>query len=445
MLTMLYIDTERVKNHILLSAQHQYIEGDVQHWWHGDCFGVRTHITDDRLFLPLLTFEYIDFTGDSSILNSIQKYLVSSPLEERAESRLEVPQKSSLGESLLSHIKRAIDATLKYGERGLLLIGGGDWNDALNEIGMHNKGESVWLSMLALHVLRKFVKYLDFDRRQEYLAHIENLQLALDKCVKDGYFMRATTDYGEELGVKGNSRFAKDILCQSWSVIASVSSKSVQNTALQSVADLIDVEAKIIKLLWPAQSKETYYGYISSYPKGVRENGGQYTHASTWYVKAVAMNDAVIDVGGKKYTAHDFLEMLNPIAKNSTQKGAAIYKGEPYVLAGDVYSNQDNYGRMGWSWYSGSASILYDTIIRDFLGIIIQGKVMSFTRPKLRDWQRMKVTYRYKGSVYSIEYKEDCIELQGVKIKGDTAITLEEDAGKKSVKVLFASVRSTNE
>ena len=448
MLTMLYIDTERVKNHILLSAQHQYIEGDVQHWWHGDCFGVRTHITDDRLFLPLLTFEYIDFTGDSSILNSIQKYLVSSPLEERAESRLEVPQKSSLGESLLSHIKRAIDATLKYGERGLLLIGGGDWNDALNEIGMHNKGESVWLSMLALHVLRKFVKYLDFDRRQEYLAHIENLQLALDKCVKDGYFMRATTDYGEELGVKGNSRFAKDILCQSWSVIASVSSKSVQNTALQSVADLIDAEAKIIKLLWPAQSKETYYGYISSYPKGVRENGGQYTHASTWYVKAVAMNDAEIDVGGKKYTAHDLLDMLNPIAKNSTQKGAAIYKGEPYVLAGDVYSNQDNYGRMGWSWYSGSASILYDTIIRDFLGIIIQGKVMSFTRPKLRDWQGMKVTYRYKGSVYSIEFdedKEDCIELQGVKIKGDTAITLEEDAGKKSVKVLFASVRSTNE
>ncbi|MDE5756261.1 MAG: hypothetical protein K2I23_04155, partial [Clostridia bacterium] len=193
MLTMLYIDTERVKNHILLSAEHQYLEGDVQHWWHGDCFGVRTHITDDRLFLPLLTFEYIDFTGDSSILNSIQKYLISLPLEERAESRLEVPQKSQVGESLLSHIKRAIDATLHYGERGLLLIGGGDWNDALNEIGMQNKGESVWLSMLALHVLRKFVKYLDFDRRQEYLAHIENLQLALDKCFKDGYFMRATT------------------------------------------------------------------------------------------------------------------------------------------------------------------------------------------------------------------------------------------------------------
>ncbi|MDE7209228.1 MAG: hypothetical protein K2O31_05030, partial [Clostridia bacterium] len=316
MLTMLYIDTERVKNHIILSAEHQYLEGDVQHWWHGDCFGVRTHITDDRLFLPLLTFEYIDFTGDSAILNSIQKYLISLPLEERAESRLEVPQKSQVGESLLSHIKRAIDATLHYGERGLLLIGGGDWNDALNEIGMQNKGESVWLSMLMLHVLRKFVKYLDFDRRQEYLAHIENLQLALDKCFKDGYFMRATTDYGEELGVKSNLRFAKDILCQSWSVIASVSSKSMQCQALQSVSDLIDSQAGIIKLLSPAQTKDMYYGYISSYPRGVRENGGQYTHAAAWYVKAVAISDSVIDADKGKYTAHDLLNMINPIAKN---------------------------------------------------------------------------------------------------------------------------------
>ncbi|MDE6275752.1 MAG: hypothetical protein K2M75_04355 [Clostridia bacterium] len=448
MLTMLYIDTERVKNHILLSAEHQYLEGDVQHWWHGDCFGVRTHITDDRLFLPLLTFEYIDFTGDNLILTSIQKYLVSTPLEDMAESRLEVPQKSQVGESLLSHIKRAIDATLRYGERGLLLIGGGDWNDALNEIGMQNKGESVWLSMITLHVLRKFVKYLDFDRRQEYLAHIENLQLALDKCFKDGYFMRATTDYGEELGVKGNQRFTKDILCQSWSVIASVSSKGIQNQALQNVSDLIDCNAGIIKLLGPAQTKDSYYGYISAYPKGVRENGGQYTHASAWYVKAVAMADIKIDTDSGKYSAHDLLNMINPIAKNSTEEGANMYKGEPYVLAGDVYSNQDNYGRMGWSWYSGSASILYDTIVRDFIGITIQGKIMSFTRPKLDGWQGMSVTYKHKGTVYLIEFdegKEDCIELQGVKIKGDTAIAFEDNAGKKQVKVIFAVNRNLNE
>ncbi|MDE6371946.1 MAG: hypothetical protein K2L61_00210, partial [Clostridia bacterium] len=295
------------------------------------------------------------------------------------------------------------------------------------------------------HVLRKFVKYLDFDRRQEYLAHIENLQLALDKCFKDGYFMRATTDYGEELGVKSNLRFAKDILCQSWSVIASVSSKSMQNLALQNVSDLIDSQAGIIKLLSPAQTKDAYYGYISSYPKGVRENGGQYTHAAAWYVKAVALSDSAINTDAGKYTAHDLLNMINPIAKNSSKEGAQMYKGEPYVLAGDVYSNEDNYGRMGWSWYSGSASILYDTIVRDFIGINIQGKIMSFSRPKLDEWQGMSVTYRYKGTVYMIEFdegEEDCVELQGVKIKGDTAITLEENAGKRQIKVLFASNKS---
>lgn len=442
MLTMLYIDTERVKNHILLSAEHQYLEGDVQHWWHGDCFGVRTHIADDRLFLPFVTFEYIDFTGDSSILNNIQKYLISPPLEQREESRLESPQKSHIGESLLSHIKKAIDATLKYGERGLLLIGGGDWNDALNEIGMQYKGESVWLSMMALHVLRKFIKYLDFDKRQEYLAHIENLQLALDKCVKDGYFMRATTDQGEELGVKHNFRFTHDILCQSWSVIASVSSKTAQRQALENVGGLVDGRAGIIKLLAPAQNKSAYYGYISSYPEGVRENGGQYTHAAAWYVKAVAAVDAVItDSQGKKYSAYDLLDLINPISKNLTQEGAQMYKGEPYVLAGDVYANKDNYGRMGWSWYSGSASILYDTIVRDFFGITIQGKVMSFSRPKLKDWSGTKVNYRRNGSVYSITFeegRENCVEIQGVKIMGDTAIQLEEDAGVREIKVIFS-------
>ncbi|MDE5756441.1 MAG: hypothetical protein K2I23_05055, partial [Clostridia bacterium] len=172
-----------------------------------------------------------------------------------------------------------------------------------------------------------------------------------------------------------------------------------------------------------------------------RENGGQYTHASAWYVKAVAMLGTLIDTDKGKYRAHDLLNMLNPIAKNSSKEGAERYKGEPYVLAGDVYSNQDNYGRMGWSWYSGSASILYDTIVRDFIGINIQGKIMSFTRSRLEEWKGMSVTYKYKGTVYLIaidEGAEDCIELQGVKIKGDTAITLEENVGKRQVKVIFA-------
>ncbi len=440
MLTMLYIDPDKAKKHILLCAEHQFLEGDVQHWWHGDCFGVRTQITDDRLFLPFLTFEYIDITGDKDILNSVQKYLVSQPLEPNAESRLESPDRSRIGESLLSHIKRAIDSALVFGKDGLLLIGGGDWNDALNEIGMQRKGESVWLSMFAVHVLRNFVKYVDFEQRQKYIAHIENLLTALDNAYKDGYFMRAVTDYGEELGVKDCKHFSKDLLCQSWSVIANISSRQKQRNALQAAGELVDGKTGIIKLLSPAQTKERYYGYISSYPKGVRENGGQYTHAAVWFVKAVAMLDEKIETADGILDANDLLDIINPINKNVDKEKTSVYKGEPYVLAGDVYSNKDNYGRAGWSWYTGSASILYDTIVRDFLGITICGNKMNFAKPKLRDWQDMKLVYRYKGTVYTISFAkgvEDSVKADGITYKGDTSFTMQQDLGKRYVEVTF--------
>lgn len=441
MLTMLYIDPNKVKKHILLCAEHQFLEGDVQHWWHGDCFGVRTQISDDKLFLPFITFAYIDFTGDADILNCVQKYLISPQLDSGAESRLENPSKSEMGESLLSHIKRAIDSSLRYGAHSLLLIGGGDWNDALNEIGMRGKGESVWLSMFALHVLRKFVKYLDFDRRQEYLTHIENLQLALDKCFKDGYFVRAISDDGEVLGSVDCKSFTHDILCQSWSAIAGISSLANQRQALQNVAHLVDVNAGIIKLLSPPQTKDAYYGYISSYPKGVRENGGQYTHASVWYIKALAMSDTKIYLDGKEYSAHDLLRMINPIEKNCSIEGADMYKGEPYVLAGDVYSNEDNYGRMGWSWYSGSASILYDTLIKDFIGINIQGNTMSFSKPKLDNWQEMSLVYKRGGSIYNISFgegDEQYVQIGGITFKGDLTVALKENQGKTGIYVVFS-------
>ena len=440
MLTMLYIAPEKVKKHILLCAEHQYLEGDVQHWWHGDCFGVRTQITDDKLFLAFLTFEYIDYTGDKDILNTVQRYLISQPLEQNQESRLESPSRSNMGESLYTHIKRAIDSSLKFGKDGLLLIGGGDWNDALNEIGMRQKGESVWLSMFAVHVLRRFVQYTDFDQRQTYLAHIENLTAALECSFKDGYFMRAVTDYGEELGVTDCRHFSKDLLCQSWSVIANISSKKNQRSALQSASELIDGKIGIIKLLTPAQTKENYYGYISSYPQGVRENGGQYTHAAAWYVKAVAMLDEEIRIKDEVFDAHDLLDMLNPISKNSNEERADMYKGEPYVLSGDVYSNTDNYGRSGWSWYTGSASILYDTIIKDFLGITICGKKMNFSRPKLRDWQNMRLIYRYNGTIYTIIFakgEEDSVKVDGITYKGDLSFVLKEDLGKRDIEVTF--------
>ena len=439
-LTMLYMDSKRVRNHILLCAEHQYLEGDVQHWWHPQRFGVRTQISDDKLFLPLLAFEYVEHTGDKSLLEERVKYLISSPLNPQEESRLEVPQISKMGESVFNHIKRAIDSTLKYGQNGLLLIGGGDWNDAINEIGMREKGESIWLSMFCVYVLRKFLKYVDFEQRREYLTHIERLQKALDKAFKDGYFMRATTDDGELLGTQNCPHFMYDILCQSWSVIANISSKQNQRSALKKVSSLIDNEYNIIKLLYPPQTKQHYYGYISSYPEGVRENGGQYTHASVWYVKALAMLDEKIVKDGVELDCNDLLNMLNPISRGQKSNLVSSYMGEPYVLAGDIYTNKDNYGRMGWSWYTGSASILYDTIIKDFLCISIIENCIVFSKPKLRDWEGTKLVYRYKGTIYNILFskgRENLIKLDGICFKGDMSLKLQEDKGKSEIIVSF--------
>lgn len=439
-LTMLYMDSKRVRDHIIDCAAHQYLEGDVQHWWHPERFGVRTKISDDRMFLPFLTFEYIEHTGDVSILEERIKYLISAPLETGAEGRLEIPEQSKMGESLFGHIKRAIDITLKYGQNGLLLIGGGDWNDAINEIGMREKGESVWLSMFCVYVLRKFLKYVDYEQRREYLTHIEKLQKALENAFKDGYFMRAATDDGEWLGTQNCQHFAYDILCQSWSVIAGISSKQKQKSAMQKVSGLIDAEYGIIKLLAPPQTKRRYYGYISSYPEGVRENGGQYTHAAVWYVKALAMLDEKITLDGKEYSATDLLNMLNPVSRGQNKTLQKAYMGEPYVLAGDIYSNKDNYGRMGWSWYTGSASILYDTIVKDFLGMDFSENRIVFSKPKLDNWEGTKVFYRYKGTIYEIllsKGRENILKVDGLSIKGDMSLKLQENKGKCEILACF--------
>ncbi len=439
-LTMLYMDKERVRSHILDCAAHQYLEGDVQHWWHAERYGVRTHITDDRLFLPYLAFEYAEYTGDESILDERIKYLVSPPLNTVDEGRLEVPDESNMSESLIGHIKRAIDSVLKYGDDGLLLIGGGDWNDALNEIGVREKGESVWLSMFAVYVMRKYVKYVDYEQRRVYLGHIDNLSKALENAFKDGYFMRAVTDDREELGRQSCKHFSIDLLCQSWSVIANVTSRQKQKSAMQKAASLIDKDYGIIKLLSPPQTKSHYYGYISSYPEGVRENGGQYTHASVWYAKALAILGEKVEVDGKEYSATDLLDMLNPIKRGQNPVLYDAYMGEPYVLAGDIYTNRDNYGRMGWSWYTGSASILYDTIIRNFLGIRIYGDRMVFSKPALDNWEGTKITYTSSGSIYEITFvksRENAVKIDGITLKGETSIKLKADKGKCEVLVCF--------
>lgn len=436
-LALLYKSPEYVRSHILNCAQHQFVEGDVQHWWHPVRFGVRTKISDDKLFLVYLTYEYIKVTGDSDILNEQVEYLQGAPLVGLQEAHLEHYKLSDDKESLLGHLKRAIDSSLVYGEHNLLLIGGGDWNDALNDIGMHGRGESVWLTMFAVDVISKFLTMISNENKSHYTKTLEKLKSALDKCYNNGYYSRAYTDSGEWLGVEGGKYMQIDLLCQSWATIAEIGDKSKQQNALMAASRLVDDKYRIIKLLDPPFDKNKYYGYISAYPKGVRENGGQYTHASVWYAKATAMNK-------QQAVANKLLNYLNPIERCCNKKLNSIYKGEPYVLPADIYTNQDNYGRMGWSWYTGSASWLYDTIIKEYLGISIEYKSLHFKQPIIDDWCKCHVEYKYKGSKYCISYKQDEREymlINGIKHYGDMSIPLKENLGEVKI-VLFYSHKS---
>lgn len=396
-LAMMYLDEDFVKNHIIKCCERQFIEGDVLHWWHEKFYGVRTRITDDRLFLPYLVARYIQMYGDYSILDIKCKYVLGNPLPPLAEASLDERMQSDFSESVLLHCVRAIDSVLNYGEHGLLLIGGGDWNDALNEIGLEGKGESVFLTMMAVTTIENFIKFIDVNSRMKYLDICKNLRIALESAYRNGYFRRAFTDKGEWLGDAESKNCKIDILSQAFAVFADIGDRKMQESAINRAIEIVDKDYQIIPLLTPPFDKTNYCGYISSYPKGVRENGGQYTHASVWLARACCLL-------GKDDYANALLDYLNPIKRCSDEALNRDYCGEPYVMPADIYTNKDNYGRMGWSWYTGSASWLYVTILENYLGISIENNTLKFKKPIIRNWQNLKVKYRKNKSVYNISF-----------------------------------------
>lgn len=433
-LAVLYSDPERVRRHILDCAQHQYIEGDVMHWWHPPRFGVRTRISDDKLFLPYVTARYMRNTGDTSILDERVPYLIGAPLEAGQEARLEHGQLSDGEESLYRHILRAIDNALVYGPNGLLCIGSGDWNDALNDIGQRGKGESVWLTMFAVHTLECMLPWFNDADRSKYLQVIARLRDAAASQFRNNRFLRAYTDDGEVLGDE-NSRVCKlDLLCQSWAVLADVGTKEQQSAALHTARMLADTDHGVIRLLDPPFDESWYCGYISAYPHGVRENGGQYTHAAVWYLSACAK-------AGQDEFANTLLQALNPLRLCADPKRAKTFGGEPYVMPADVWSAPAAYGNMGWSWYTGSASWMYQTILRDMLGVDIENRCLVFSRPHLKNWEDMRLDYRYNGSVYHISFRRgasDDILLDGVRHTGSMSVGIRAGLGEVSVCVEFA-------
>ena len=412
-ISYMFIDPKAVKKVILDCAAHQYLEGDVQHWWHAPRHGVRTRISDDKLFLPYVASIYADYTGDTSIFGEKIEYLTSKMLDNSEKSRYEVPEVTVFKESLLAHCEKAISNALKYGGHGLLDLGDGDWNDAID----NTKGESVWLTMFATVVLNRFKKY---SERPELLGgEIIRMKKALEKAFVYDRFARIIKADGRFLGIK-DSEIELDAISQAFACFANLSPSKVE-TALNTAFELYDDELKILKLLSPPVKSDSKLGYIVDYPEGVRENGGQYTHGAIWLMLAYFKQGMY----GKALT---LLNSLNPVQRLSDEKLNELYKGEPYVLPADIYSKGKLAGHMGWSWYTGSASWYYVTVLYMF-GIVLNGDNLTI-KPHIPDeLSGSKIYFTHAGANCEIEYRKSdnfCLAINGTRYVGIDSIKLEQ-------------------
>ncbi len=376
-LAVMYFSPKLVREHILECAAHQFEEGDVQHWWHQPDIGVRTHIVDDRLFLPFVTAEYIGFTGDEKILSERVCFLNDTPLEKNQKSLYNAPGSTAHTASLAEHCKRAI-FSLETDESGLVLMGGGDWNDAMDEVGIKGKGVSVFATMFLYMTAQKFMPYFsdtkDKERARELMTR---LKAGAEKAWDGEWFRRAVTDDGLVLGSINSEECKIDLLAQAFGTLSGIAPAAKSELSLYSAYKrLADKENGIIKLLDPPIKKSAGIGYISEYPCGIRENGGQYTHAAVWYITALFFS-------GKYNRAYELLSMINPINHCKTADGVNKYKNEPYVVSADVYSGE-RAGEGGWSWYTGAAAWMYKCITECLLGIEIKGDIIRFN-PRLSD------------------------------------------------------------
>lgn len=398
-LAIMYTDSSAARAHIIKCAQRQFIEGDVLHWWHEPANGVRTHITDDKLFLPYVACEYERITGDMSVFDESVPYLESKPIPEGRHDLYESFPPSDTSETLFMHCARAIDSALKFGEHGLPLMGAGDWNDGMDKVGIGGKGESVWLAFFLVEVLQQFAELCrlrgETALAERYEITRQELMMNIERNAWDGeWYMRAFFDDGTPLGSSASPECRIDIISQAWAVLAGAVRARRAFAAAQE--HLVMREDGIIRLLAPAFDKwDKDPGYIKSYLPGVRENGGQYTHAAVWFVIAAAKLR-------QKDEAMALFQMLNPINHTRTPAGVNKYKGEPYVMSADVYCTDGYKGRAGWTWYTGSAGWMYQAAIVHLLGMRIERGALCIYPCVPDDFGSYTIEYKKDGAQYII-------------------------------------------
>jgi cyclic beta-1,2-glucan synthetase len=420
-MAFVYAEPGVAREHILRASTRQFVEGDVQHWWHPhNGRGVRTRFSDDLAWLPYVVDHYVRVTGDVSVLDQTAPFLTMRALEPHEHEVYDLPTVSDERADVYEHCLRALRKACTTGAHGLPLIGIGDWNDGMSRVGVDGRGESVWLAWFLVTTLRSFAEHAeargDSEVAAELRARAGTYATAVEAHGWDGdWYRRAYFDDGTPLGSAASDECRIDSIAQSWSVISGAGDPERQTRAMRSLEEhLVDEEARLIKLLTPPFDKTPNDpGYIKGYLPGVRENGAQYTHAALWAVLAVALR-------GDGDRAFELFQMLNPLTHGATPQDVATYKVEPYVVAADVYTAAGHVGRGGWTWYTGSASWMYRLGVETILGFTKRGDTLVIEPRVPAAWPEFTIEYRYARSVYVI-----VVQNPGTVQRGQAEVTLD--------------------
>jgi cyclic beta-1,2-glucan synthetase len=447
-MALIHSEPRLLRDHLLRCAARQFREGDVQHWWHPPSGrGVRTHCSDDFLWLPLATCRYVQATGDVGVLDEPVPFVEGRPVNPEEDSYYDLPGRSEETAGLYEHCVRAILRGLGTGEHGLPLIGSGDWNDGMNMVGEHGRGESVWLGFFLYEVLMRFTEVARTRGDLPFVERCEREAAQLRRAIKrhgwDGeWYRRAYFDDGSPLGSASNPECRIDSIAQSWAVLSGAGEPERSRMAMEAVdKHLVRRDHALIQLLDPPFDKSDLNpGYIKGYVPGVRENGGQYTHGAIWAVMAFAAL-------GDNRRAWELLAMINPVNHARSPEGVATYKVEPYVVAADVYAVPPHTGRGGWTWYTGSAGWMYRLIVESLLGLRLEVDRLRFAPCLPADWEAFKLYYRYRETVYEIAVLQQparnvgtSVTVDGILQSGE-AILLVDDRRNHSVEVVIRNAR----